>query len=698
MSMHTKEKIMFLFLPFTLLYDEMIFQLLTVRTLSLGSLVYILLFSISFGCMGTLFCRLLDKINCGIIAKAVLIFLSAFLYIVEYFVYRQFKVFYDVSTVTAGAGDAVGGFTGDILAMAFSASGLAAILFFLAPGFLYIFVLRRFETTEKASLPGLSFLGLASVASYLLCALLIHTNESSRLLYTQQYNFQAAVSEFGLMTGIRKDIQKNLSGDDSLDFEAASWDFSGIAGTVPVNSLPNPVEPVEEEPVVLESTALSVENISTDMEEKTITPQEPVEYGYNRIDIDFDALANSGSETEARLDQYVASLTPSRKNAYTGLFQGKNLIFITAEAFTEEVIDEELTPTLYRLATRGINFTDYYQPSSAGTTGGEYQNIFGMLPMKGGNSLKITADYYNYYTIGSQLDRLGYQGWAFHNSDYEFYSRHLTHNNLGYSEGFMGIGNGMEKLVTDQWPRSDLEMMQATLPMYIDYQPFNAYYMTVSGHSLYTRNKMAAKNWERVAHLEYSDRVKCYLACNLELEDALAFLVDELEAAGIAEDTVIVLTTDHFPYGLDDDGPLGDLPYLEELYGFNPASLWERDHSCLIIWSGCLEDQEPVVVDTPTTSLDILPTLLNLFGAEFDSRLLPGRDVFSDAIPLAFNSGYEWKTELGTYQGNHFYPADDSTEVPEGYVKMINAIVKDKITYCRGVLETDYFRHVFGNP
>lgn len=55
----------------------------------------------------------------------------------------------------------------------------------------------------------------------------------------------------------------------------------------------------------------------------------------------------------------------------TGIFAGKNLIFITAEAFTAEVIDEDLTPTLYRLATKGIQFTDYYQPAGAGTTGGE---------------------------------------------------------------------------------------------------------------------------------------------------------------------------------------------------------------------------------------------------------------------------------------------------------------------------------------
>ena len=124
----------------------------------------------------------------------------------------------------------------------------------------------------------------------------------------------------------------------------------------------------------------------------------------------------------------------------------------------------------------------------------------------------------------------------------------------------------------------------------------------------------------------------------------------------------------------------------------------ERDHSRLILWSGCLEDMEPIVVDTPTFSLDILPTLSNLFGTEFDSRLLPGRDVFSDALALVFNTNYDWKTELGTYYASSgtFEPADANTVIPDGYVDAIRTIVRNKINYCQGVLDTDYFRHVFG--
>ena len=410
------------------------------------------------------------------------------------------------------------------------------------------------------------------------------------------------------------------------------------------------------------------------------------------------ALAQSKAVDE--IDSYFAARGKADENEMTGIFKGKNLIMISAEAFTAEVIDPILTPTLYRMATKGINFTDYYQPASAGTTGGEYQNIFGMLPTAGGKSFKNTAGNLNYFTMGSQLNRLGYYGKAFHNNSYTYYSRNKTHVNLGYSDGFMGYGNGMEAYVKKAWPQSDYEMFSGTLPTYIDKEHFNVYYMTVSGHSNYTKsgNSMTKRHWDRVAHLPYSDTVKGYLAANLDFEDALTYLVAELEAKGIADDTVICISTDHFPYGLDNDAKLGDMPYLSELYGYEVTNYFQRDHSRLIIWSGCLETMDPIVVDTPTFGCDILPTLSNLFGLEYDSRLMVGRDVFSDAMPLVWNANYEWKTELGTYYATKgkFVPATEDTVVPEDYVKSIKAIVKNKMTYSSGVLKTDYFRLLFG--
>ena len=269
----------------------------------------------------------------------------------------------------------------------------------------------------------------------------------------------------------------------------------------------------------------------------------------------------------------------------------------------------------------------------------------------------------------------------------------------------MGFGNGMEKLISRAWPESDLEMMQGTLPLYTDHQPFNIYYMTVSGHSGYnfSSNAMSVRNRERVEEwcaekgLEYTEPVKAYIACQLELEKALEYTLEYLEENDLADDTVIALAPDHFPYGLTNGGYLGNLPYLDELYGYKVETQLDRDKNTAIIWCGILEDMDPIIIDKPTSPLDILPTLLNLFGCEWDSRLYIGRDVLSNAEGLYFDSGYNWKTEVGSYRASTgvFTPNPGYEEVGEAYIKRHNAIVANKIAFNRNVIYNAYFPYVY---
>ncbi len=653
----TKPSLFIGLFPVLLIYCELVFSLSTSSSFFSWGTVFTVLFSIAYGSIGYLLCTISANRLVNRILASVLIFVTSLVYLIEYFMYRQFKLFYDLQTTFGGASDAVGGFSHEIYNLVFSWDGLLKIVLYLLPLILFLIFSNRLLPPKTVNGLHRVVVGGCAVALYLLNLLFISFSPVHAPFYRKEYNFQSAVSSFGLLSGLRLDLQ-HLIVDNEDDFET----------NVPITT-----------------TTTSPADL----------PEEPVVYTPNELPLVLEQTDGKIGE----LNEYVASLTPSLKNEYTGLFKGKNLIMISAEAFTAEVIDPLLTPTLYRMATKGINFTDYYQPASAGTTGGEYQNIFGLLPTAGGKSLKSTADHLNYFTIGSQLNREGYYGKAFHNNSYTYYSRHKTHVNLGYSDGFMGWGNGMENHITNQWPQRDDEMINATLSAYINNQPFNVYYMSVSGHSGYSRsgNAMTKKHWDGVAHLPYSDPVKGYLAANLDLEDAMRHLLSQLEIADIADDTVICIASDHFPYGLDTDANLGNMPYLSELYGYPVKNYMERDHSRLILWCGSLEEEEPIVVDTPATSLDILPTLSNLFGTPFDSRLMPGRDVFSDAMPLAFNLNYDWKTEYGTYIASTgtFTPVDETVELPEDYVATVKKIVRNKIRYCSGVLETDYFRYLF---
>lgn len=655
--------------PAVLFYYEILFQLSTGhRIMETGTAIMALICTI-LGLLFYLICTASPWKSLNRVLSAVLLAAVAVAFLVEYFVYRQFKIFYDLNTVFGGAADAVSDFSADIYRMVFSWDGASKIVLFLLPSVLLLIFGKGMKVPAKVRWRGRVVAALLAVLLAGLGAIGVSSSKSMSMLVGSQYNFQKAVDAFGLIGGVGLDV-KSLSG--------GSGGFENVPTIPTIPTVPTTPAPTDPNPSQAETTPAPTDP--------------PVVYVPNQLDIDFSGLTTQGRLGE--LSEYVSILEPSMTNEYTGLFEGKNLILITAEAFCHAAIHPELTPTLYRMATQGIQFTDYYQPSGAGTTGGEYQVLFGMLATNGGQSFKDTDDNNNYFTMGSQLNRLGYWGKAYHNHTYTYYDRHKTHKNLGYSQGFMGMGNGMEEYVKKQWPESDMEMFQGTLWEYIDQQPFNVYYMTVSGHGGYsvTGNSMVKKNWDRVKDLEYSDPVKGYFATQLELEDAMTYLIGQLEAAGIADDTVICITGDHFPYGLDDDVAL---TYLSELYGMEVTNSMERDKSALIIWSGCLEDMEPIVVDTPTSSLDILPTLSNLFGTAYDSRLFPGRDVFSDEEPLVFNFAYEWKTVYGTYVDDTFIPASEDIQIPEEYVEVISAVVRNKIRYCDGVLDRDYFGYLY---
>ena len=243
---------------------------------------------------------------------------------------------------------------------------------------------------------------------------------------------------------------------------------------------------------------------------------------------------------------------------------------------------------------------------------------------------------------------------------------------------------------TTDWPSSDLEMMEQSVDDYIGMEQFHAYYMTFSGHYKYDTNinPMAKRNWDPVKDLEgYSKASKAYLACNIELEKAMAYLMQRLEEQGVADKTAIVLAGDHFPYGLTDSE-------YAELVGYE-LNRFNKFKSSLLFWVGGLE--ENIVVDTYCCNVDILPTILNLWGFDFDSRMLPGTDVFSNGEHIAVltdKSFFTDKVWFDTNTGEIRYLVDEST-LPAGYVDGIIQTIKTKYSISADILNTAYWNHVF---
>lgn len=407
---------------------------------------------------------------------------------------------------------------------------------------------------------------------------------------------------------------------------------------------------------------------------------------YNKLDIDFDKLIEeSNDETIKSMHEYFSSLTPSEKNKYTGMFKGKNLIFITAEAFDTIAIDENITPTLYKIANNGFIFNNYYQPLyPVSTSDGEYMNVMSLIPKEGVWSFYKTSKNYMPFGIGNMFKKLDYNTYGFHNHNYNYYHREKSHTNIGLT--YYGCGNGLEKKMNcKHWPNSDFEMIKATTPYYLnDDKPFMTYYMTVSGHLNYnfSGNNMASRNKSRVKNLNYRDSIKAYYATQIEFDKAIEELLNELEESGKLDDTLIVIAPDHYPYGLTTKD-------MNTVSRIDRTDKFENYHTSLIMYNPKIENK---VVDKAISGIDILPTIYNLFGIDYDSRLLMGSDIFSNTEHIVILSDRSFITSKGKY--NSITGEFSNPNVSKEYIDNINKIINEKFKMSSLILEKDYYKEL----
>ena len=420
--------------------------------------------------------------------------------------------------------------------------------------------------------------------------------------------------------------------------------------------------------------------------------------------VDFEALgAAAQSEAIAGLCNYFASVPGSSVNAQTGLLKDYNLIYICAEGFCSMAVSPEVTPTLYRMANEGIVLTNYYNSFKNTTTNGEYAMLTALWPDVSRNadmgettgSFGQSATHYMPYGLGNIFRELGVNSYAYHNFFGSYYGRNRTHANLGYVCKFRG-----DMRFTDTWPASDLQMMEQSVDDYINEDRFNVYYMTFSGHGPYNlkNNDICHRHFSQVPQVvdghTLTTHARCYLASALELEWSMDYLLERLEEVGKLNNTLIVIAGDHYPYYLSDEA-------AASLQGELPDRIFERYRSTCIMWCGGLD--EPILCDVPCCNVDILPTVLNLLGIDFDSRMLSGTDVFSDSFHAAMLYNKSFITDLVKYDAaTGEITLLDPDRAPDGealstYVESVSRLLNARYAAALSVNKTDFYRYVWTN-
>ncbi len=631
------------FIFFWIIYLELIYKVFIIGDLFSTNTLLTIIFASAWAGGFSLICNLSknQKFN-KILTSVILIFFSV-LFLAQIVYFKFYDSMFSVYSVTAGTVQIMQ-FWQSIIRVIFSI--WYVFLLVIIPIVLYYVYRKKIHDYSNNKKEDLLFFGIITILS--LISIFINVFKKTNEVYSLNnlvFNTHAPIlttEKTGLLTMELLDLNRFIFGFEEKELE-------------------------EEEEEVKE-VVLSKEK------------------EYNILNIDFDTLISKTKDKKVKgMHEYFKSVEPTEKNKYTGLFKGKNVIFITGEGFDTIALDEKLTPTLYKMANNSFVFTNYYQPLyPVSTYDGEYLNLTSLIPKEGVWSFSKSASNKQPFGFGNIFKNVGYNTYGFHNHYYKYYSRNKSHPNIGLK--YIACRNGLEKKMDcSHWPNSDYEMTKGTTDYYLNKdKPFATYYLTVSGHLEYNfgGNAMARRNKKYVKNLKYSDGVKAYLAQNIELDKAMAELLKRLEDAGVLDDTLIVIAPDHYPYGLSKK-------QLNERSTIDRTNKFENYHTTLIMYNPSIEK---TVIDKTISSIDIIPTLYNLYGLDFDSRLFMGRDIFSEEESIVILSDRSWITDKGRYNSvSKKFKKTTNEELPSDYIDKINKIVSKRVSMSTKILDTNYY-------
>jgi phosphoglycerol transferase MdoB-like AlkP superfamily enzyme len=354
---------------------------------------------------------------------------------------------------------------------------------------------------------------------------------------------------------------------------------------------------------------------------------------------------------ERRANRYVEAYADTYQdireaNDYTGLFEGKNLLYIIGESFDDLVVNETLTPNIYKLKNEGWDFTNHYAPVYPRTTcDAEIIYNTSIIPSIEDGPTCYTYNKNSYQTsLANRFNQEGYTSLAFHNNYKEFYTRDLVYKGLGYDAIY---GEHELDLSLSDKRYDSVFFDQAKTLMIDENSPFFSFVLTLSGHSPYADINLAgAKHYDTVDDYygdTISEELKYYMATQLELDEMIGDLLDYLDSVNLLEDTVIILTTDHYPYTLNQED-YTNFKGIEEDY--------QKAHAPLYIYH---EGITPMKIDKLTTSFDLLPTIMNLFNLEGDYRFYVGHDIFGS------KTSYVYYKDYSVFTGDAYYYLEDLT-------------------------------------
>ena len=365
----------------------------------------------------------------------------------------------------------------------------------------------------------------------------------------------------------------------------------------------------------------------------------------------------------------------SEENEMTGIFKGKNVIFILMESIDSWLISDEVMPTLNELKNTGMNFTKRYSPPFGGgqTINSEFAVNTGLYSINNGKAI------YNYdtnkysYSLANLFKKNGYSAVSVHGNLSSFYNRENFHLALGY-DTFLGL-NSLDKYDKDSYNYlydTNLIKNKKVYNEIVREEPFLTFITTYSAHIPYdSTNEKCNKNPYNL-NVDGDEELSCVRNLAHETDEMIRLLIEGLKEDNKLDNTVLIFAADHYAYGYTNE------ENLIKYKGTTDSLLLQNVP--FIIWSKDIGHKD---IDILLDTADILPTIINMMGISYNPSFYVGEDVFNKE-----RDNYIYFSEDTFFDGNRFFDENDDEEL----LNKMSKDTKKKMELNKNFIISDYFR------
>ena len=413
---------------------------------------------------------------------------------------------------------------------------------------------------------------------------------------------------------------------------------------------------------------------------------------------------------EAAVDafnNYFDNKEESKNNKYTGILEGKNIIFVHMESMQSFLMDlsfngEEVTPNLNKLASEGMHFTNFYPQVSTGTSSDtEFTLLSGLMPAASGT---VFVSYYdrNYLTIPKYLSNLGYNTFSMHGNLSSMWNRNKAHPSLGYQDMYFNESFEYTDADVINLGINDKLFFKEAMPILEGIEANNQNYMgtiiTLSNHSPFKRasaySSLDLTSYTETKSVDYlsSTAVGEYIKSANYADSALGEFLEYVKSSDYFNDTVFVFYGDHdsklsrseinYLYNLNPETgetyKEGDEEYVNydyyahELNKKTPLIIWTKNKSLKSIFKGDV---------TYTMGMyNVASTILNMYGIK--NKYTMGQDIFSvkDKNLVVYPNGNFLTSKVYYNNSTNEYLSLKGDEITKEYIDSLSIEAENRLT------------------